>query len=150
MMPGTGGLTVIQVIAAGDYETFGMMLLKDPNGQRIDLLTKGLSNVKATEDIIKEWLLGNIPPDDPYPRTYRHLVECINGARMGALAEHIETTMMKKGIVCVKAAFSCVMYSFYNTYTLNCPSRSPPSCMEESKPGKHEPNQCNQMHISRL
>ena len=38
-----------------------MELLKDDNGQRIDLITKNLSSIKATETIIKQWLTGTIP-----------------------------------------------------------------------------------------
>ena len=84
------------------------MLLKDDNGQRIDLITKGLIGAKATEAVLKEWLTGNIPDTNPYPRTYRHLVECINESGMGALAEHIETTLFKRGML--SCCFSCVMF----------------------------------------
>ena len=58
---GPDGLSVIDTIAAGDYETFGMELLRDDNGQRIDLITKDLSSRKATEAVLKEWLTGTIP-----------------------------------------------------------------------------------------
>ena len=88
---GPDGLSVIDTIAAGDYETFGMELLKDDNGQRIDLITKDLSSKKATEAVLKEWLTGTIP--DTHPRTYRHLVVCLKEAGMGALADHIHRTI---------------------------------------------------------
>ena len=87
---GPDGLSVIDTIAAGDYNSFGMELLKDDNGQRIDLITKELSDVKlATDAIFKQWLTGTIPDTNPYPRTYRHLVVCLKEAGMGALADHL-------------------------------------------------------------
>ena len=88
-MKGPDGLSVINTIAAGDYETFGMCLLNDDNGVQVQLLTKGLDKVKAIDAILKQWLTGTIPDTNPYPRTYRHLVECLKDAEMGGLAEHI-------------------------------------------------------------
>ena len=88
-MKGPDGLGVIETIAAGDYQTFGMVLLNDENGQRIDLITKDLSDIKATETIIKQWLTGTISDTNPYTRTYRHLVVCLKEAGMGALGDYL-------------------------------------------------------------
>ena len=95
-MKGPDGMSVTNTIAAGDYETFGMFLLKDDNGVRVQLVTKGLDIVKATEAILKQWLTGTIPDNNPYPRTYRHLVEGLKEAEMGGLAECI-ANMMETG-----------------------------------------------------
>ena len=89
-MKGTDGnnLNVFQKIAAGDYETFGMCLLQDENGVRVDLIKK--SNIQEgakgiTRALLKEWLT-----DGPeHTRTYDHLIECLRESGLGALANDI-------------------------------------------------------------
>ena len=87
-MKGTDGLNVIQKIAAGDYETFGMCLLQDENGVKVDLIKKNHSQGGAegiTCAILKEWLR-----DGPeHTRTYEHLMECLRESGLGALADGI-------------------------------------------------------------
>ena len=95
-MKGPDGLSVTNTIAANNFKTFGMYLLNDDNGVQVQLLTKGLDYVKATDAILKQWLTGTIADTNPYPRTYRHLVECLKDAEMGGLAEHI-ANMMETG-----------------------------------------------------
>ena len=90
MMKGTDGnnLNVFQKIAAGDYETFGMCLLQDENGVRVDLIKK--SNIQEgakgiTRALLKEWLT-----DGPeHTHTYDHLVECLRESGLGTLANDI-------------------------------------------------------------
>ena len=91
-MKGADGkrLRIIQTIAAHDYTTFGMCLLQDENGIAVGLLKKnhiqdGAESV--TEAIIQRWLISDAPT-----RTYQHLIECLEDAELGALAELIEKT----------------------------------------------------------
>ena len=96
-MNGTDGnpLKIIQTIAAHDYTTFGMYLLKDMNGEEVDLIEKNHSNKGAesvTKEILKKWLTSDAPT-----RTYQHLIECLRLSELGALAERIvETQQLDK------------------------------------------------------
>ena len=90
MMKGEDGnnLNVIQKIASGDYETFGMCLLKDRNEEKVDLIKKNHIQEGAegiTRAILKEWL-RNCPE---HTRTYDHLMECLRKTRLGSLADDI-------------------------------------------------------------
>ena len=83
---------VIQTIAAGDYETFGMCLLQDENGAKVDVIKEKHSQAgpkATTEAIIKEWLRDN--PENT--RTYDHLMECLRKSGLGALADDIAKTV---------------------------------------------------------
>ena len=89
-MKGVDGshLKIIQKIAAGDYETFGMCLLKDRNGEKVELIKKNNRQEGSegiTQAILKEWLR-----DSPeHIRTYDHLTECLRESELGALAAAI-------------------------------------------------------------
>ena len=91
-MTGADGkpLRVIETIAAGNYQKFGMFLLQDMNGVTVDLIekdhiSKGAENV--TKEILKQWLTSDAPT-----RTYQHLIECLRQSELGALAELIAGT----------------------------------------------------------
>ena len=81
-------LNVIQKIASGDYETFGMCLLKDGNGAKVDLIKKNHIQEGAegiTRAILKEWLR-----DCPeHTHTYENLMECLRKTGLGSLADDI-------------------------------------------------------------
>ena len=82
------GMNVIEIIAACDYKTFGMYLLKDDNGLAVDLLKKNHIHDGAesvTEEIFKKWLTSS-----DATRTYQHLIECLRKSKLGASAELIE------------------------------------------------------------
>ena len=87
-MSGTDGMNVIQKIATSDYETFGMRLLQDENGVKVDLIKKNNRQEAAegiTRAILREWL-----NDGPkHTRTYDHLMECLRKSGLGALADDI-------------------------------------------------------------
>ena len=87
-MKGTDDLNVIQRVAAGNYETFGMCLLQDENGVKVDIIKKNNRQEGAegiTRAILKEWLR-----DGPeHIRTYKHLLECLRETGLGALADDI-------------------------------------------------------------
>ena len=79
-------LEIIQTIAACDYITFGMFLLQDKNGHKVNLIEKtriqkGPKSV--TDAIIFEWLTTAAAP------TYQYFIECLRLSELGALAESI-------------------------------------------------------------
>ena len=85
------GLSIIESIAAKDYTTFGMYLLDDDNGNKVDMIKKKDRNAEVpaiVEAIIKDWL----EVTDPVP-TYSHFVECLKDAGMGALSLHMKGSM---------------------------------------------------------
>ena len=93
-MKGADGkpLRVIETIAAGNYKNFGIYLLLDDNGTKVDLIEKdhiikGAASV--TEAILKKWLTSDAPT-----RTYQHLIECLRQSELGALAEQLITTVV--------------------------------------------------------
>ena len=90
MMKGADGksLNIIETVAAGDYKTFGIFLLKDENGDQVELIERnhGQRGVEdVTQAIIKKWLTSGAAPT----RTYQHLIECLGQSGLGALAEQV-------------------------------------------------------------
>ena len=88
-MKGADGkaLRVIESIAAGGYENFGMFLLQDANGTEVDLIKKNHvqeGTESVTKNIIQKWLSS-----DASTSTYQHLIESLKEAELGALAEEI-------------------------------------------------------------
>ena len=82
-------LKIIQTIAAGDYETFGMFLLQDENGAAVKVIKKGNIHDGAesvTQAILQHWLVTS---GDSSTRTYQHLIECLRDSELGALADLI-------------------------------------------------------------
>ena len=78
-------LKMIQKIAAGDYMTFGILLLQDDNGEEVTVIKRdhihdGAENV--TQAILIKWLTSGAPT-----RTYQHLIECLSLSELGALAD---------------------------------------------------------------
>ena len=81
-------LNIIQKIAAGNYEIFGMCLLKDRNGEKVDLIKKNNRQEGAegiTQAILKKWLRDGLE----HTRTYDHLMECLRESGLGSLADDI-------------------------------------------------------------
>ena len=86
-------LKVVETIADGDYEFFGMLLLLDENEVAICLLKKkhiheGPESI--TKAILKKWLTD---PSPTAPCTYQHLIECLRQSHLGALADSIEAVV---------------------------------------------------------
>ena len=88
-MQGTDGtpLRIIERVAACDYTTFGVCLLHDENGDEVERIKRdhrqdGTEGI--TQAIIRQWLASGGPTC-----TYQHLIECLNQAGLGALAENI-------------------------------------------------------------
>ena len=89
-MTGTNGqpLKIIQRIAAGNYQVFGMYLLNDENMTEVDILKKNHLNdgaVGITQAIIRKWLEDT----GPSSCTYQHFIECLKQSELGTLAENI-------------------------------------------------------------
>ena len=87
-----GLINVIQTIAAGDYETVGMYLLKDDNGKKVKLLIKedDKGAESHTKTILQSWL-----DDGALLHTYRYLIECLEKAEMGAFTGHVKSKVSK-------------------------------------------------------
>ena len=88
-------LDIVQKIAAGDYMTFGMCLLRDENGHAVDLIKENHKQDGAesvTQEIIKTWLNSDAPT-----RTYDHMIACLRDSKLGALADDITTAIVGKG-----------------------------------------------------
>ena len=80
-------LKMIQKIAAGDYMTFGMLLLQDDNGEEVTVIKRdhihdGAESV--TQAILIKWLTSGAPTC-----TYQHLIACLRQTELGALADNI-------------------------------------------------------------
>ena len=89
-MKGADGkpLNIVQEIAAGDYMTFGMCLLQDENGHKVELIRKDYKQdgaASVTLAILIKWLTSGAPPT----RTYQHLIECLRQSELGTLADSI-------------------------------------------------------------
>ena len=89
-------LKMIQKIAAGDYMTFGMLLLQDDNGEEVTVIKRdhihdGAESV--TQAILIKWLTSGAPT-----RTYQHLIECLSLSELGALADNIADTVAGEGV----------------------------------------------------
>ena len=82
---------IIQRVAAGKFQDFGMYLLNDENMTEYDVLQRyhiheGPEGI--TEAIIKKWLVSKL-----LPHTWEHLIGCIRMCGLGALAEDIENAL---------------------------------------------------------
>ena len=95
-MKGTKGtpLRIIETVAAGDYMTFGMYLLQDENGHKVEVIKKNHIQDSAesiTQAIIMKWLTSGGPTC-----TYQHLIECLKQSELGALAEEIAKNRVQR------------------------------------------------------
>ena len=85
-MKGVDGkpLNVIRRITV-NYYTFGVILLQDDNGEKVDVIERDHKEAEAiTREILKKWLR------DGGPRcTYPHLMDCLRKSELGALADSI-------------------------------------------------------------
>ena len=92
-------LKIIKRIAAGDYTTFGMLLLQDENGEEINVIKRnhiqeGTENV--TQAILQEWLTRGSPTC-----TYQHLLNCLRESELGTLADDMTNSLLNiKGTWC--------------------------------------------------
>ena len=81
---------IIQRIAAGNYQVFGMYLLNDENMTKVKVIKKNHVHEGAeaiTQAIMQKWLEVSDPSTSPH--TYEHLIECLERSGLGALAEDI-------------------------------------------------------------
>ena len=93
---GNDGLNVFDTIGANNFMTFGMLLLKDKNGKKVDHIEKkhradGASSI--VRGIINDWLGKGTG------QTYQHIIDCLKEAGMGAFAAEMQAMAGKeKGI----------------------------------------------------
>ena len=97
-------LRIIETIAAGDYETFGMFLLQDDNGVKVRLLKKdhiheGVMGI--TQAIMQKWLTSDVPT-----HTYEHLIQCLKQSGQVALAERVTSAVGKNNM-----QYTCIAYT---------------------------------------
>ena len=80
---------------ANEYQHFGILLLKDKNGNRIKSIERAKlqSPVDITVDILRQWLYGS----GRLPVTWQILVECLKEAKLHTAAEYIEDKLLLKG-----------------------------------------------------
>ena len=88
-------LNVVGQIAV-QYYNFGMNLLQDDNGVKVDVIEgdhiqKG--NEAIARAILKRWL-GDGGPTCTYP----HLIDCLRESGLGALADEISGQLEKKEV----------------------------------------------------
>ena len=98
-MKGADGnsLGIIEKIAAGTYERFGIHLLDDANGTRVKLLKKNNNDPEnVTWKILQQWL-----ESDTAPRTYQHLMECLQISGLSALSVCIGNAIRRGAFTCV-------------------------------------------------
>ena len=75
-----------------DYFQFGVCLLDDNNGNRVDRIEKSRLNWNSdriVSDIMKEWLKGR----GRRPRTWSTLLECLRKTRLHTLADNLENAL---------------------------------------------------------
>ena len=93
---GADGLNVYATIGANEYKTFGLFLLNDKNGQKVDLIDRkhradGASAI--VRGIFDDWLREGTG------QTYQHVIDCLKQAGMGAFAAEMQAMAGKeKGI----------------------------------------------------
>lgn len=111
-------LKVIETIAAGSYESFGMRLLHDKNSVTVDLLKKNHIHEGAesiTKAIIKEWVTVASPTA---PCTYQHLIECLRRShRLGALADSIAAVVGGNIQYSHFSLITCTCISYIHVFT---------------------------------
>ena len=98
-MKGADGnsLDIIEKIAAGNYEKFGIYLLHDANGTRVELFKKKHNDPETvTRKILQQWL-----ESDAATRTYQHLMECLQISGLSALAMSIGNAIGQGPFTCV-------------------------------------------------
>ena len=81
-------LKMIQKVAAGDYMTFGMLLLQDDNGEEVNVLKRDHIHDGA-ESVTQAFLIKWLTSGAASTRTYQHLIECLRQSELGALSDNI-------------------------------------------------------------
>ena len=99
-------LMIIRIIAAGNYKTFGMLLLHDENGEEVGHIERiyRLSGIEdVIEEILKKWLTSGAPTC-----TYQHLIECLKQSGLSALADEIVITVTEGTVLQALSAHFCI------------------------------------------
>ena len=85
--PGKSGNINIPEKIGTNIQTFGILLLKDENGDKVEAITKEESKVKDVSlTILKKWLRG----EGMQPTTWKTLIDVMRDSDLGVLADEIE------------------------------------------------------------
>ena len=79
---------------ADKYYIFGMHLLQDSNGVKVDVIKRDHTHEgteSITREILKKWLRDGGPTC-----TYPHLINCLRKSELGALADEISGQLERK------------------------------------------------------
>lgn len=73
-----------------NYKTFGILLLEDDNGAKIECIAKEEGeSIHISLKILQKWLQG----EGMGPPTWSTLIKALNESKLGALAEDIKTAI---------------------------------------------------------
>ena len=80
---------------ANEYQNFGIPLLNDTNGDKVESIKKAQlqSPVAITREILRQWLHGS----GRLPVTWKILVECLKEAELNTAAGYIVDALLQEG-----------------------------------------------------
>ena len=85
--PNKGGKVSIPQEIGAYYQKFGILLLNDNDGRKVDAIVEGKENTEEINlEILKRWLQG----DGLQPGTWRTLIQVLWDSQLNTLAEHIQ------------------------------------------------------------
>ena len=101
-------LRIVQNIAVGDYMTFGLLLLQDENGDKVETIKK-IHMYDGKESIITEILRRWLTIMSP-TCTYEHLIECLRQSGFDSLALDIFETVTEGTVLEALSGHFCIGY----------------------------------------
>ena len=88
--PGKSGKINILEKIGTNYTTFGIFLLKDDNGAKVESIAKEKGeSIYISIKILSRWLTG----EGVQPKTWSTIIEALKMSNLGALAEDIRGTL---------------------------------------------------------
>lgn len=89
--PGSSGKINIPEIIGTNFNTFGILLLNDKNGSKVEAVTKKEDKVTDMSlKILSKWLCG----EGMQPPTWTTLIHVLRNSNLGVLAEEIEKSIL--------------------------------------------------------
>ena len=101
---GADGLNVFDTVGANDYKTFGMLLLEDNNGQKVNLIERKHRDDGASaivRGIFEAWI------KEGTGQTYQHVIDCLKEAGMGAFAAKMQAMAGKEKGIPARTLHAC-------------------------------------------
>ena len=88
---GKRAINIPQEIGSNSYQ-FGLLLLDDPNGNRVRNIERDCKEIeRINTEILQEWATGR----GKKPVTWETLIEVLRDIQLGALASEIEAVKLK-------------------------------------------------------